>query len=385
MPAFFARLAKDAIQVYKTPEMTLLDKKSVKLPGVSEFCWSPGEPILATFQPEQNGGNVPARISLIQLPSRNEVRSKNLFNVSDVKMFWQSQGDYFAVKVDHHTKSKKSTYSGFELFRLREPMCPMEVLALPDKSEKIVAFAWEPKGHRFAIIHGDGARPDVSFYSMIEGDGGAKKVHLLKTLKSKTANHLFWSPNGSMIVLAGLKTMNGQFEFFNVDEMETMATCEHFMATDVEWDPTGRYVTTAVTGVHQMENGYHTWTFNGRLLYKQTRERFFQFLWRPRGKSLLSKAQEADIKKNLKKYSKKFEEEDERIKSQQATMLDKAKQETKEKWEAWMAEKKRKIDSDEYQGVLKKILGADYAKKEAEIVTIEEEEEEIISVVEEPL
>ena len=48
-------------------------------------------------------------------------------------------------------------------------------------------------------------------------------------------------------------------------------------------------------------------------------------------------------------------------------------------------EKKRKIDSDEYQGVLKKILGADYAKKEAEIVTIEEEEEEIISVVEEPL
>ena len=385
MPAFFARLAKDAIQVYKTPEMTLLDKKSVKLPGVSEFCWSLGEPILATFQPEQNGGNVPARISLIQLPSRNEVRSKNLFNVSDVKMFWQSQGDYFAVKVDHHTKSKKSTYSGFELFRLREPMCPMEVLALPDKSEKIVAFAWEPKGHRFAIIHGDGARPDVSFYSMIEGDGGAKKVHLLKTLKSKTANHLFWSPNGSMIVLAGLKTMNGQFEFFNVDEMETMATCEHFMATDVEWDPTGRYVTTAVTGVHQMENGYHTWTFNGRLLYKQTRERFFQFLWRPRGKSLLLKAQEADIKKNLKKYSKKFEEEDERIKSQQATMLDKAKQETKEKWEAWMAEKKRKIDSDEYQGVLKKILGVDYAKKEAEIVTIEEEEEEIISVVEEPL
>ena len=66
-------------------------------------------------------------------------------------------------------------------------------------------------------------------------------------------------------------------------------------------------------------------------------------------------------------------------------MLDKAKQETKEKWEAWMAEKKRKIDSDEYQGVLKKILGVDYAKKEAEIVTIEEEEEEIISVVEEPL
>jgi translation initiation factor 3 subunit B len=180
--------------------------------------------------------------------------------------------------------------------------------------------------------------------------------------------------------------MNGQFEFFNVDEMETMATCEHFMATDVEWDPTGRFVTTAVTGVHQMENGYHCWTFNGRLLYKQTRERFFQFLWRPRGKSLLSKAQEAEIKNNLKKYSKKFEEEDLRIKNQQATMLDEAKQATKEKWEAWVEEKKRKIESDEYQGELKKILGASYASQSnAQTVTIEEEEEEIISVVEEPL
>ena len=270
MPAFFARLAKDAIQVYKTPEMTLLDKKSVKLPGVSEFCWSLGEPILATFQPEQNGGNVPARISLIQLPSRNEVRSKNLFNVS-VKMFWQSQGDYFAVKVDHHTKSKKSTYSGFELFRLREPMSDGSP-RFARQVRKNCRVCMEPKGHRFAIIHGDGARPDVSFYSMIEGDGGAKKVHLLKTLKSKTANHLFWSPNGSMIVLAGLKTMNGQFEFFNVDEMER-CHAEHFMATDVEWDPTGRYVTTAVTGASNGKRA-HTWTFNGRLLYKQTRERF---------------------------------------------------------------------------------------------------------------
>ena len=200
MPAFFARLAKDAIQVYKTPEMTLLDKKSVKLPGVSEFCWSLGEPILATFQPEQNGGNVPARISLIQLPSRNEVRSKNLFNVSDVKMFWQSQGDYFAVKVDHHTKSKKSTYSGFELFRLREPACPMEVLAL-QTSRKNCRVCIGTKRPSLCHYPMGMARDQMSFYSMIEGDG-AKKVHLLKTLKSKTANHLFWSPNGSMIVLA---------------------------------------------------------------------------------------------------------------------------------------------------------------------------------------
>ena len=100
-------------------------------------------------------------------------------------MFWQQSGEYFAVKVDHHTKSKKSIFSGFELFRVKEPNCPMEVLELPDKNQKIVAFAWEPKGHRFAVIHGDGARPDVSFYTMIDDTSAINKVKLLGTIKTK--------------------------------------------------------------------------------------------------------------------------------------------------------------------------------------------------------
>ncbi len=77
-------------------------------------------------------------------------------------------------------------------------------------------------------------------------------------LDSRACNALVWSPQGRMLVLAGLKNYNGQLEFFNVDEMETMATAEHFMATDVEWDPTGRYVAT----------GVNIWSFGGKLLYR---------------------------------------------------------------------------------------------------------------------
>ncbi|GFZ08327.1 translation initiation factor 3B1 [Actinidia rufa] len=46
------------------------------------------------------GGNQPARVSLLQIPSREELRQKNLFSVSDCKMYWQSNEDYLAVKVD---------------------------------------------------------------------------------------------------------------------------------------------------------------------------------------------------------------------------------------------------------------------------------------------
>lgn len=156
-------------------------------------------------------------------------------------MYWQSNGDYLAVNVDRYTKTKKSTYTGFELFRIKERDIPIEVLELENKNDKIIAFAWEPKGHRFAIIHGDNPKPDVSIYSMKTAQNTGR-VSKLTTLKGKQANALFWSPAGRFIVLAGLKGFNGQLEFYNVDELETMATAEHFMATDVEWDPTGRYM-----------------------------------------------------------------------------------------------------------------------------------------------
>ena len=51
--------------------------------------------------------------------------------------------------------------------------------------------------------------------------------------------------------------MNGQLEFFGVDDMEPYRAAEHFMCTNVEWDPTGRYVATSVTSIHQMENGFN--------------------------------------------------------------------------------------------------------------------------------
>ncbi|CAL5382546.1 unnamed protein product [Camellia sinensis] len=73
-----------------------------------------------------------------------------------------------------------------------------------------------------------------------------------------------------------LKGFNGQLEFYNVDELETMVMAEHFMVTDIEWDPTGRYVATSVTSVHEMENGFNIWSFNGKLLYRILKDHFFQ-------------------------------------------------------------------------------------------------------------
>lgn len=79
--------------------MGLLDKKSIRLESVQDFSWCPTQPIIAAFQTEQPGGNLPARVTLIKIPERTELRQKNLFTVASAKMFWHPQGDYLAVQV----------------------------------------------------------------------------------------------------------------------------------------------------------------------------------------------------------------------------------------------------------------------------------------------
>mmetsp|Transcript_3940 Transcript_3940/g.10930 ORF Transcript_3940/g.10930 Transcript_3940/m.10930 type:complete len:684 (+) Transcript_3940:77-2128(+) len=303
---YFARLSKDAISVYESSTMGLLNKKSIKIPGVRDFCWSPTDDLISCWLPES--GDTPARLLLLSIPGRVEVVSKALFNVSDCHMHWQEKGDYLCVKVDRHTKTKKSTFTNFELFRMREKNVPVEVL---EHKENIVAFAWEPVGNRFAICHtaAPNQRPDVSFYEM-RPEGGVK---LLKTLEKRQANHLFWSPRGNFIVLAGMRSMDGgHLEFFNVNDLDTMGTEDHFACSHVAWDPTGRYVTTVVSSwsQQQMENGYNIWSFQGKLIHKVLKDRFYQFEWRPRPPSLLSEEREQYIKKHLKEYSQRIIKEE---------------------------------------------------------------------------
>lgn len=58
--------------------------------GVSDFEWSPKDNVLAYWAPEQ--ANAPARVSVIEIPSRKELRQKNLVMVSECRLHWQVKG-----------------------------------------------------------------------------------------------------------------------------------------------------------------------------------------------------------------------------------------------------------------------------------------------------
>src|SRR6185437_1948944 len=54
-------------------------------------------------------------------------------------------------------------------------------------------------------------------------------VDVVETFEQRLANHLYWSPNGRFLLLAGLKTMNGQLEFIDVDTLERYIYCFFFL------------------------------------------------------------------------------------------------------------------------------------------------------------
>lgn len=338
-PALLAHMKKNAISVYEAPEMVMLDKKSVKLENVQDWEWSPNaaDNTFVAYQAEQ--GNLPARVALVHLPGREELRQKNLFSVAGIKMTWHPQGDYLAVQVDKWTKTKKSTTTNFELFSIREKDIPIDMLELPNKSEKILQLEWEPRGSRFAVLHGEGARPTVSIYNMkdTKSTSGARGVVLLHSMTNKQCTSLHWSPSGRFLLLAGLGGgHNGVLEFWDTEEMTLLSAGEHFMAQEVQWDPTGRYVATVVNAAAAMENGFQIWSFSGQPLYKTSHDRFFQLLWRPRPPSLLSEEKQREIVKNLRKYSKRYEEEDEALLAQADTEFLAERERQLSEWRQWV-------------------------------------------------
>jgi translation initiation factor 3 subunit B len=340
---YLARMGDGLVSIFETPSMRLLDKRSLAAEGISEFQWCPTSNVLAYWAPEQD--NSPAHVDLIEIPSREKLRQKNLFNVTRCSMVWHSQGDYLAVKVTRHTKSKKTLYNNIELFRLNEVGIPVEML---DTKDAVMALQFEPRGSRFAMIHAESpaaAKVKVSFYDMMKLEDVAptvpglkpkktdrKKVpelNLLETLEGRQCNFISWSPAGSVIIMASLgDSASGTLEFYDVVN-QTLVVKEHYRANQVHWDPAGRTVASVVSQPIEggnfkfaMDNGFIIWSFQGKQLNQQSYETFYQFIWRPR-ETLLSTSEIKKVRRNLKKYEKQFDRADRR--RQRALYLEETK------------------------------------------------------------
>ncbi|KAJ6028769.1 Eukaryotic translation initiation factor 3 subunit B [Penicillium herquei] len=368
---YVARMLQgQSLSIYELPNMNLLGKTSVKIEGVNDFEWSPAtvtregvkvyEQLLCFWTPEI--GSNPARVAMMSVPSKEIVRTRNLFNVSDVKLHWQSQGAYVCVKVDRHSKSKKSMATNLEIFRVREKGVPVEVV--DSLKDTVINFAWEPNGSRFVLIT-TGENPvgaavppksSVSFFAPEKKGNTAGNFKLVRTVEKKTSNGIYWSPKGRFVVVATVHSQsNFDIDFWDMDfegekiegekdlaaNLQLMKTNEHYGVTDIEWDPTGRFVvSSASVWTHSMENGWNLHTFAGQTLSENPTEKFKQFVWRPRPPTFLSKEEQKQVRKNLREYSKEFDEEDRYAVDIANTAVVEKRKRVLNEWLAWMRREK---------------------------------------------
>jgi translation initiation factor 3 subunit B len=266
-----------SISVYELPSMKALDRKPIAIEGVQDFEWSPAttrregfkgyEQLFCYWTPEM--GSNPAKVGLMSIPSKEIVRTRNLFNVSDAKLHWQSEGRYVCVKVDRHSKSKKSLATNLEIFRIQEKNIPVEVV--DSIKDTVINFAWEPKGERFVLITtGEMStvaavppKTAVSFFCPEKSKGTAVgNFKHVRTIDKKNSNAIYWSPKGRFVVVATVHSQQSfDLDFWDLDfegekdekdkdltcNLQLMATAEHYGITDAEWDPTGRYVATVAS------------------------------------------------------------------------------------------------------------------------------------------
>jgi len=201
---YFARLGADnELEVYDSATFKLVGGKPFIIDGIQNFSWCPNKNIIAYWSPEY--ASIPAKIALMEIPKQREIRSKNFFRVTNVQLFWHPSGDFLTAAVDSEVvkKSVKVIQTNLEIFRMNQKGIPIEV---QEVNETLCNFAWEPKGVRFAVIHGSQPlKKNVSFFTM---EGPNQSCKLLKTLEPRQVDTLFWSPRGINVVIANTKVQH---------------------------------------------------------------------------------------------------------------------------------------------------------------------------------
>jgi translation initiation factor 3 subunit B len=119
-----------------------------------------------------------------------------------------------------------------------------------------------------------------------------------------------------------------------------------------------------------VENGFAIWDFRGQEQQKHLVDRFKQFSWRPRPRTLLTKEQQKAIRKNLKEYSRVFDEEDAAQESNVSAELIQARRRAIGEWNAWRARVRQE-------------LAADSKRRRGAVQKKEEEQEEAVELIDE--
>ena len=133
-----------------------------------------------------------------------------------------------------------------------------------------------------------------------------------------------------------------------------------------------------------MENGYHLYDFKGELLREEHIEKFKQISWRPRPPTLLSRDEQKLIRKNLREYSKDFEEQDRIEEDKEKGAIVEERRRILSEWLAWREKEEEELKAERRElGLREDADEGETDGADGEGAVVEEIMEEVLDEVEE--
>lgn len=245
------------------------------------------------------------------IASEEVLATRNFLKAENVDMLWHPGGTHLAVKV---TLKNTIEFSLFEMGRKGIPVSRLEIKAgyTPQR------FAWQATGEYVAVLLNSSVTKSL-------GETGILQIFSFRNNKLKLLNEIptsasliFWSPKGKRLVAATFD--KSVYHFISVQDDDTVverAKVTNVPATDVQWDPTGRFCAIWLSCAPNPDSDmapradgqYRIFDAHGKQLYQKDMTKFSHFAWRPLPPSLLTSEEINSVKSNLKDIVKDYERE----------------------------------------------------------------------------
>jgi translation initiation factor 3 subunit B len=315
------------ISVYELPLVTLLDKKSLIVPELSDVSWHPTKNVIFYASCDDHGNA--GQLSLIEIPSKKILRKKNMCSIETFTSYWQSDGRFLCV----HARNSSHEYLMF--FELMEKDVPVEVMKL---THRLSNFQWEPHTNRFAIaLIVAGTKMDIQVFEK------SKKCDPVYTYHKRQVSELCWSPSGDFLVFVFMEKGATVLEFVCLSCTDFNVVKKHDNCNFVEWDPSGRYLLSAAlqpfgSDEDELWNaGYRIWLPNGEMIVNSRTPLSYQICWRSRPKTILGEARQKQLAlmSIQDEYFQQFADADERIRKAKMTSIEQERSQLKAEWKAY--------------------------------------------------
>jgi len=248
----------------------------VQAPGLASMSVSPSATLpvkVACFTPETK--DRPGSVRIHQFPQLDGAASpsKTFYNAQEANLDWSPDGS--AVLIKTHTdvdKSGASYYGSTGLYLLHANGSFDSQVALP-KEGPLSDAKWSPTSRCFAVICG--TMPAVATLF----DAKAKPTF---TFGSAHRSVVSWSPHGRFLCLGGFGNLAGDCDFWDVNKLKKMGSCNSHCAVSYGWSPCSRFFMTATCAPRMnVDNCVKLFRYTGALALHLPHEQLFDARWRP--------------------------------------------------------------------------------------------------------